>query len=123
MEARGSADPKVDNQDDPDKDSQGQDKDQVEKKGSPTAAALKEGQKEVMDHPQGEIGEVDDSPSEIDRFHSEEQRQRRYQALADGTKAVWKRADDLLIISKAEIQAAEPPRTFAHAESYTQMTT
>ena len=52
MEARGSADPKVDkNQADPDKDSPGQDKDQVEKKGSPTAAALKEGQKEVMDHP------------------------------------------------------------------------
>ena len=84
---------------------------------SPTVAALKEGQKEVVDHPQDEIGEVGDSRSEIgDDFHSEENRQKRYQRLTDATQAVWGKADDILIISKAESQAAEPPRVFTHDE-------
>ena len=99
MKARDSADPKVDkDHDDPNKDSQGQDENQVEEKDTPTDAALKEGQKAVVDHPQDEIEGVDDSRSEIgDQFHSEEQRQVRYQRLTDATLAVWGKADDILI--------------------------
>jgi hypothetical protein len=117
MKVRGSADPKVDSQEDPDKDSQSQDKNQVEEKDPPTDAALKEGQKEVVDHPQDEIEEVGDPRSEIgDDFHSEENRQRRYQRLTDATHAAWRKADDILTISKAEIQAVEPPRVSIHDE-------
>jgi len=36
--------------------------------------------------------------------------------LTDATHAVWGKADDILIISKAESQAAEPPRVFTHDE-------
>ena len=108
MKTRGSTDPKVGKKnDDPDKDSQGQDEDHVEEDLA-TVAALQEGQKEVLDHPQDEMGEVGDSRSEIgDDFHSDENRQKR---------VVWGRADDILIISKAESQAAEPPRVFTHDE-------
>ena len=61
MKATGSADPKVGkDHDDPNKDSQGQDENQVKEKDPPTDAALKEGQKEVVDHPQDEIEEVGD---------------------------------------------------------------
>ena len=107
MKATGSADPKVGkDHDDQDEDSHGQDEDHVEEKDPPTDAALKEGQKEVVDHPQDEMGEVGDSRSEIrDLFHTE-----------DATLAVWGKADDILIISKAESQAAEPPRVFTHDE-------
>lgn len=116
MKARGSDDPKVDkNQDDKDKDSQGQDENQVEKKDSPTVAALKEGQEKGVDDSQGEIGGVNDPQGKVgDEFHSEvfeQQQQRKNQAVADGTRAIWQRADDLLLISRVEIQAAEPPRT------------
>ena len=107
MKARGSTDPKVGKKnDDQDEDSHGQDEDHVEEKDPPTDAALKEGQKEVVDHPQDEMGEVGDSRSEIrDLFHIE-----------DATLAVWGKADDILTISKAESQAAEPPRVFTHDE-------
>ena len=106
MKARGSTDPKVGKKDDDqDEDSHGQDEDHVEEYPA-TVAALKEGQKEVLDHPQDEMGEVGDSRSEIrDLFHTE-----------DATLAVWGKADDILIISKAESQAAEPPRVFTHDE-------
>ena len=84
---------------------------------SPTVATLQEGQKEVVDHPQDEIEEVGDPRSEIgDDFHSEENRQKRYQRLTDATHAVWRKADDILTISKAEIQAVEPPRVSIHDE-------
>ena len=119
MRATGSADPKVGkDHDDPNKDSQGQDENQVEEKEDPpTDAALKEGQKEMVDHPQDEIEEVGDPRSEIgDDFHSEENRQKRYQRLADATHVVWRKADDILTISKAEIQAVEPPRVSIHDE-------
>ena len=36
--------------------------------------------------------------------------------MTDATHAVWRKADDILTISKAEIQAAEPPRVFIHDE-------
>ena len=118
MKARDSADPKVDkDHDDPNKDSQGQDENQVVEEDLAIVATLQEGQKEVLDHPQDEMGEVGDSRSEIgDLFHTEEQRQVRYQRLKDATLAVWGKADDILIISKAESQAAEPPRVFTHDE-------
>ena len=118
MKATGSADPNVGkDHDDPNKDSQGQDENQVEEKDPPTDAALKEGQKEVVDHPQDEIEEVGDPRSEIgDDFHSEENRQKRYQRLTDATHVVWRKADDILTISKAEIQAVEPPRVSIHDE-------
>ena len=116
MKARDSADPKVDkDHDDPNKDAQGQDENQVVEDGLATVATLQEGQKEVVDHPQDEMGEVGDSRSE-DPFHSEEQRQKRYQILTEGTQAAWRKADDIMIISKAEIHATEPPRTFTHDE-------
>ena len=117
MKARGSTDPKVGKKnDDQDEDSHGQDEDHVEEDLA-TVATLQEGQKEVLDHPQDEMGEVGDSRSEIgDLFHTEEQRQVRYQRLKDATLAVWGKADDILIISKAEIQAVEPPRVFIHDE-------
>ena len=87
MKARGSADPKVDkDHDDPNKDSQGQDENQVEEEDLATVATLQEGQKEVVDHPQDEMEEVGDSRSEMEiEFHSEEQRQMRYQRLTDAT--------------------------------------
>ena len=118
MKATGSADPKVGkDHDDPNKDSQGQDENQVEEKDPSTDAALKEGQKEVVDHPQDEIEEVGDPRSEIgDDFHSEENRQKRYQRLTDATHAAWRKADDILTISKAEIEAVEPPRVSMHDE-------
>ena len=118
MKATGSADPKVGkDHDDPNKDSQGQDENQVKEKDPPTDAALKEGQKEVVDHPQDEIEEVGDPRSEIgDDFHSDENRQKRYQRLTDATHVVWRKADDILTISKAEIQAVEPPRVSIHDE-------
>ena len=118
MKATGSADPKVGkDHDDPNKDSQGQDENQVKEKDPPTDAALKEGQKEVVDHPQDEIEEVGDPRSEIgDDFHSEENRQGRYQRLTDATHAAWRKADDILTISKAEIEAVEPPRVSMHDE-------
>ena len=117
IKARGSTDPKVGKKnDDPDEDSHGQDEDHVDEDLA-TVAKLQEGQKEVLDHPQDEMGEVGDSRSEIgDLFHTEEQRQVRYQRLKDATLAVWGKADDILIISKAESQAAEPPRVFTHDE-------
>ena len=62
MKARGSDDPKDDKENDEDKDSQGKPEDQVEKKDSPTVAALKEDQEEGVDDPQSEKG---------DPFHSE----------------------------------------------------
>ena len=117
MKATGSADPKVGKDHDDPKDSQGQDENQVEEKDPPTDAALKEGQKEVVDHPQDEIEEVGDPRSETgDDFHSDENRQKRYQRLADATHVVWRKADDILTISKAEIQAVEPPRVSIHDE-------
>ena len=118
MKATGSADPKVGkDHDDPNKDSQGQDENQVKEKDPPTDAALKEGQKEVVDHPQEEIEEVGDPRSEIgDDSHSEENRQGRYQILTDDTHVAWRKADDILTISKAEIEAVEPPRVSMHDE-------
>jgi hypothetical protein len=118
MKATGSADPKVGkDHNDPNKDSQGQDENQVEEKDPPTDAALKEGQKEVVDHPQDEIEEVGDPRSETgDDFHSDENRQKRYQRLADATHVVWRKADDILTISQAEIQVVEPPRVSIHDE-------
>ena len=58
MKARGSAQGQVNkNHDDPDKE-KGQDKNQVEKKDSPTAAALEEDQEKDVDDHQGEIGDA-----------------------------------------------------------------
>ena len=73
MKARGSTDPKVGKKnDDQDEDSHGQDEDHVEEDLA-TVAKLQEGQKEVLDHPQDEMGEVGDSRSEIgEDFHSDE---------------------------------------------------
>jgi hypothetical protein len=103
--------------DDPNKDSQGQDENQVVEEDLATVAALKEGQKEVVDHPQDEIEEVGDPRSETgDDFHSDENRQKRYQRLADATHVVWRKADDILTISQAEIQVVEPPRVSIHDE-------
>ena len=56
MKARVSADPKVDkDHDDPNKDSQGQDENQVEEEDLATVATLQEGQKEEVHDPQSEM--------------------------------------------------------------------
>ena len=118
MKARGSTDPKVGKKDDDqDEDSHGQDEDHVEEDLA-TVATLQEGQKEVLDHPQDEMGEVGDSRSEIgDDFHSDENPDHWVTGTTHRQKrVVWGRADDILIISKAESQAAEPPRVFTHDE-------
>ena len=117
MKARGSTDPKVGKKnDDQDEDSHDQDEDHVEEYLA-TVAKLQEGQKEVVDHPQDEIEEVGDPRSEIgDDFHSDENRQKRYQRLTDATHVVWRKADDILTISQAEIQTVEPPRVSIHDE-------
>ena len=59
MKARVSADPKVDkDHDDPNKDSQGQDEDQVEKKDSPNVATLQDDQEEEVHDSQSKRGAV-----------------------------------------------------------------
>ena len=67
---------------------------------------------------QDEMGEVGDSRSEIgDDFHSDENPDHWVTGTTHRQKrVVWGRADDILIISKAESQAAEPPRVFTHDE-------